>query len=1095
MPATTPGALSAARLEPELRLCMHTHGTADHITVDQLLTAIHTKDGAAVFFEPPRRVLIESPTWGTRSALALRLLYAWARGPPWPKRGAPPVALAIYAPLSLNGGGGLAAYVERHLVNGKNARSRFGRGLSGRGFQSAWATLPALGQKLLFVLNDDADFSQSAFGPAAEKGQSKSSSAASSTASTKLPADICELLAGRLFPDARVIIIIGGGASSAQHVAGGGGSGIAVGAVHHTKNPHRQLPTKSRQKRHNHYHSSRHQSGEALQQLLLPPLIHRYVTHRGLTWGRSASLLGGGEWGAPSCLLDTVQHVAPLRNIARTPLGCLALAAIYSMNANNASPSISQPSVNTIDDNPLRGRGGTELLPTEEIDAVESVVNYVTAGFSDSAKAALGRLALFSLKAKRSSVTADEIRLYCAGTVELYYPALHHHDAGTRLGCFEHLPAISGRLPVGATAAKTATAIYTPICDGVMEFLAANYLATLAQRPGHLSAEIAGLATSDLDIEPPLLKVLTFAMALLGERGHILLSLLTPLWLSPAHVFALSLAAGDSGPNSRALCALLGINKSPTVSAAPLLVESTLHIWVQCRSTPAELLGWAMALRSHACRLKSLELNYQIDKHTAAGGAAAAAAVARVAVDTFLTALACNESVATLRISSLIETDVTEADVQLLAQCVARALLKPRLVCFELILTLLEEDPPALKLQPVVQALCRSLPRQPALRTVHLDLGLCSSQIIELCATMEQHQPYQLGYGDAGAAGIRNVSLPHLRCERASVAAIARLLAVRKLTSLALPYCWGTGAGDGVAGVGGQTRADDAPSSSSGVSMGSSGAGSASSSTGTSCLIKQSSITSAVSGGQQLPSPGRLYNPIVGGAAFCSLPRGNHRSAMTAAAAAAAATAATMATALHQRQPSAMYANVPAQPSYLGRSATLPRPPPDAEPQYKQRSYDSMVSRTWGANTSATNTTASSSMAAYDTIASVGGVLHDVLMAAREPDSCMAALDLSKAQLTVEDALCLGETVRQSCTLHSVRLEGAARLSEILPAMLGVGESQSVQMLVLASPRLSVDDGAVQRVSRALMCCPTLRLLVLDGWSFRLEVSWLAIAL
>lgn len=1072
---------------------MHTHGTADHITVDQLLTAIHTKDGAAVFFEPPRRVLIESPTWGTRSALALRLLHAWARGPPWPKRGAPPVALAIYAPMSLNGGAnGLAGYVERHLINGRhNSKTRFGRGLSGRGFHGAWSTLPALGQKLLFVLADDADFYQAAFGgtAASENAHSKLNSAASATCA-KLPADIRELLAGRLFPEARVIIIIGGGSgiSSSSHVGSGG---VVVGTVHHTRSrqhqQQHQLHSKNRQKRHQ--NQGRHHPRDQLQQLLLPPLIHRHVTHRGLTWGRSAALLGGGEWGAPNCLLDTVQHAAPLRNIARTPLGCLALAAIYSMHANNAglSPSVSQPSVNTCDE--VGSAGARGMLPTEEIDAVEAVVNYVTADVSAAAKTTLGRLALFYLKAKRSSVTADEIRLYCAGALDPNYPQPRdqhrhqQHDVGTRLGCFERIPAICGHHPRTATTKTANTTIYTPICAGVMEFLAAHYLASLAQRPGHLAAEIAGLAPADLDIEPPLLQVLTFAMALLGQRGHILLSRLTPLWLSPAHVFALALAAGDSGPNANTLCDLLGISKTPPVCAAPLLADSAQPIWVQCRSTTPELLGWAMALRSPACRLKSLELNYQIDRHStpAAGGGGGNAAVAsRAAVDTFLAALACNESVGTLRISSLIETDVTEADVALLAQCVARALLKPRLAYFELILTLLEEDPPALKLQPVVLALCRSLPRQPALRTVHLDLGLCSSQVIQLCATMEMEQLQQSPM--VHETGIRHVSLPHLRCERASVAAIARLLAVRKLATLALPYCWGTGPGVSVA-VSGQPR-DDAPSSSSGVSMGSSGAGSASSSTGTSCLIKQSSVTSATSGGQpQLPSPGQLYQPIGSGTAvFCSLPRGNHRSAMTAAAAAATTAVATV----HQRHPSA-------HNHHLGRSATLPRPPPDAEPPYKQRSYDSVVSRVWSANasTGTSNTTASSSVAAYGDAVSGsggGGVLHDVLMAAREPDSRMAALDLSKAQLTVEDALCLGETVRQSSTLHSVRLEGAARLSEILPAVLGVGESQSVQMLVLASPRLSVDDAAVQRLVRALMCCATLRLLVLDGWSVRMEV-------
>lgn len=55
--------------------------------------------------------------------------------------------------------------------------------------------------------------------------------------------------------------------------------------------------------------------------------------------------------------------------------------------------------------------------------------------------------------------------------------------------------------------------------------------------------------------------------------------------------------------------------------------------------------------------------------------------------------------------------------------------------------------------------------------------------------------------------------------------------------------------------------------------------------------------------------------------------------------------------------------------------------------------------------------------------------------------------------------------------------------------MLGAGESPSVQMLAVASTRLSIDDAAVVMVCRSLMCSCTLRLLVLDGWSFRMNVS------
>lgn len=85
--------------------------------------------------------------------------------------------------------------------------------------------------------------------------------------------------------------------------------------------------------------------------------------------------------------------------------------------------------------------------------------------------------------------------------------------------------------------------------------------------------------------------------------------------------------------------------------------------------------------------------------------------------------------------------------------------------------------------------------------------------------------------------------------------------------------------------------------------------------------------------------------------------------------------------------------------------------------------------------------------------------------------------------------MCLGETVRVSNTLHSLKMEGASRLSEILPSVLGAGESQSLQMMILSSPRLALEDGATAMAARSLANCATLRLLSLEGWSFRIEVS------
>lgn len=162
-------------------------------------------------------------------------------------------------------------------------------------------------------------------------------------------------------------------------------------------------------------------------------------------------------------------------------------------------------------------------------------------------------------------------------------------------------------------------------------------------------------------------------------------------------------------------------------------------------------------------------------------------------------------------------------------------------------------------------------------------------------------------------------------------------------------------------------------------------------------------------------------------------------------------------------------------PNPLGRSATLPRQPLDLPPD--KRSSDSVVSKTW-----------------YPTPACDGaphnsGTLHDLLVAARDPYSRLHGLDLSKAQLSLEDSMCLGETVRVSKQLHSIKLEGSSRVSEVLPCVIGAGESVSLQMMSLASPRLALEDGATAMSARALANCVSLRLLSLDGWSFRVDVS------
>lgn len=834
-----------------------------------------------------------------RTALAFRILYAWAKEQPWPARGTP-VALAIYVPLH-EIKGTISNYLSKELLP-KGSANPFSGGFGG--FNAAWNSLESLKGKLLFILDgyDSTHRLQRIPGGTSHSSTTSTPSAsdnvidASKRKGKNLPADIKDLLEGRLFPNARIIVI----------------SSIA-----------------------------------SCSELL--PLMQRHVTLEGLAWGRSASLLGGGQWGAPHRLLDVVQNCKYLRNTVRTPLGCLAVASIYESLGSS--------------------------VPTEEIEIVEAIVNCVCSSsraIEMSHLPELGRLALFTLKTRRSAVTAAEIKMYCSV------------PESPLLNCLEKTPLF------GRTMRRKGQALFTMMCPGISEYLAAVYLASLARnRPGLLAAEIAGLMIAESGgFDPVILKILQFSLKLLGNTGHVLISRLAPLWLGPNTIFSLALAGNDNDSNLNALSDLLGVSRSAPIS--PLEVQP---VWIQIRSSMNELRGWSRVLRSRNCVLRHLEVHYQSEKNLAHES--------RTVFDQFLDALVCNDSVTALRISSLIECDAKETEISYLANCVTKALQKPKLESFELILTLLEEDPPALKLQTVITALCRSIPRQTKLTAINLDLGLCTSQLVQICGMLQN------------CNHITRVSLPHLRCDRGAVSALANLLRKQSISSLALPSCWGA--------------RDDPPSSSSGVSMRS---GSASgSSTGTSCILKQSSLNSA-------PSP-RSYSSGL----FSSLPRGIY-----------------------------------APTSSMSRSATLPRPPPGLEgPLPDKRSTDSVISKTWYP------------APACDGGPHTSGSLHELLLAAREPNSRLHGLDFSKAQLSLEDSMCLGETVRLSPTLHSLKLEGTTRLSEVLPVIIGASESHSLQMLSVGSPRLILEDGAVAMVARSLTDCLNLRLLGIDGWTMRLD--------
>lgn len=159
----------------------------------------------------------------------------------------------------------------------------------------------------------------------------------------------------------------------------------------------------------------------------------------------------------------------------------------------------------------------------------------------------------------------------------------------------------------------------------------------------------------------------------------------------------------------------------------------------------------------------------------------------------------------------------------------------------------------------------------------------------------------------------------------------------------------------------------------------------------------------------------------------------------------------------------------------LGRSATLPRQPLDQN--LEKRSCESVISKIWYPTPSC------------DGVSHSSGTMHDLFLVIRDNSTKLHSLDLSKAQLSLEDAMCLGETVRVSKALHTLKLEGLSRMSDILPSILGISESPSLQMLNIGSQRINLDDHLIVMCSRALTSCQTLRLLNIDGWSLRIEVK------
>ncbi|XP_044585930.1 uncharacterized protein LOC123265979 [Cotesia glomerata] len=275
---------------------------------------------------------------------------------------------------------------------------------------------------------------------------------------------------------------------------------------------------------------------------------------------------------------------------------------------------------------------------------------------------------------------------------------------------------------------------------------------------------------------------------------------------------------------------------------------------------------------------------------------------------------------------------------------------------------------------------------------------------------------------------VQALHLPHLSCGSDGLASVANLLKERPLFALNLAGSWGT-------------KTEDP--SSSGISMGS-GSGSGSSGCASNTLGAL--------------SVNRCYS---------SLPRG------TLAAYGSLTRPATL-----PRLPLGIGLN----PSPATANGTLPQNDNDKDSSSgnSKRNSDSVLCH---------RLPVMHPLPTCDVACHQGTGFHEIFSTIREQNCKLRSLNVSKCLQGSLDASCLGETIRRARNLDAVRAAGASRPIDIMPLVLALTEAPCLQLLDLASPRLAIDDHPSRLLCHALARNETLRLLSLEGWTFRIEES------
>ncbi|XP_076638533.1 uncharacterized protein LOC143350341 isoform X1 [Colletes latitarsis] len=691
----------------------------------------------------------------------------------------------------------------------------------------------------------------------------------------------------------------------------------------------------------------------------LSPLVQRRIHLAGLEWPHVERLCVAyfihNDIAEKACEFLEALNVQPqtVKQLGQHPLGWIMLCCLYQDSGSlpTETSALVQAAVKCIVKRSL----------DPPVPYNEEIPGHCRKRLED-----FGKLSLAALREGRCCYTEAELRAR-GGGIEV-----------TRLGF----------LTKGLTfGQRRKPDLYTPIHTAVAEFLAAYYLTSVAQYANILRRELEGLPSG----------IISHLAGLLGPKTHLILNQLCPLEVPPRAVFSLLKAAGASDGNISAVCRLVGAG--PGFGPAPNERPPSPLV----HTSPLELEGWARILESPACTLEALEVVFQVER----------ASDPRY-LDDFFEALAGNESVKLVRITSLLGQEFPADEAQMMAGHLKSVLGKKKLNDFELVITCLEEKAHD-RLECVVNALCRGLSHaSSSLARLVLDMNLSGKQVSQVCDALR------------GCVQVQALHLPHLGCGCEGLASVAELLKERPLLALNLAGCWG---------------AKNEDQSSSGIS---SGSGSGSSGCASSTL-------------GTLPL-NRCYSSLPRGAlaAYGSLTRP---------------------------------ATLPRLPLGLGLgpapvTGNGPLPPNDRDRDSNgssKRNSDSVLCHRLPLLHPLPTCDVSSHQGTTG--------FHEIFNAIREPNCKLRSLNVSKCLNDGLDAGCLGETIRRARNLDALRAAGVSRPADVMPLVLALTEAPCLQLLDLASPRLALDDHPSRLLCHALARNTTLKLLSLEGWTFRIEES------